>query len=73
MSAQIVKVGQIWEDNDARDRLSIRRHIRVTAVHVTAGKASCVNILTGRETQIRLDRFKGKRTGYTLVEDVPDA
>ena len=64
-AASVVKVGQVWADNDSR---GFSRHIKVVAIQ--DGKALVQSLGTNWMTRIRLDRFKPTSTGYRLVEDV---
>lgn len=59
----VVKVGQIWKDNDKRVGV---RTLRV--IDIVEGRA--IVLSRGRTTRIKLDRFNPNRqTGYTLVVD----
>lgn len=61
-----VRVGQVWEDNDWRSK---GRQVLVLAVdetHATVKSPSG----HGRQTRIRLDRFRPNSTGYVLVKDI---
>ena len=59
-----VRPGQIWADNDKR---SAGRRVTVTSVGQTH---ALVETSLGRQTLIRLDRFRPTSTGYRLVKDV---
>lgn len=76
-----VKVGQLWLDNDKRNRAD--RFVRVTAIEeqVDPFKHHRYKVATceawydepgakSRTVHIRVDRFKPNTTGYRLVEDV---
>lgn len=76
-----VKVGQLWQDNDKRNRAP--RFVRVTSIrevvdpfkHHTYEVATCEAWYDeagskSRTVQIRADRFKPTTTGYRLIEDV---
>jgi hypothetical protein len=82
MSRPIVKIGQVWVDNDKR---SAGRKIQVVSLLLRdqpgAGGVDSALVRTieapkaprtvGRTTYIRLDRFvETQQRGYTLVEDV---
>jgi len=65
-----VKVGQVWADNDKRQRglrtLEVRK--------VSAGKAVCSVLIDGmysRNTTISIQRFQPNSTGYRLVSEAP--
>ena len=61
-----VEVGQIWQDWDKRFRHQTPTYKRV--LKVDKKFAYCVGVESGRETRIRLDRFKPNSTGYRLTE-----
>jgi hypothetical protein len=76
-----VKPGQLWLDNDKRNRAP--RFVRVTSIreitdpfkHYKYEVATCEAWYDepgskSRTVQIRVDRFKPIATGYRLVEDV---
>jgi hypothetical protein len=72
MEAPEVRVGQVWADNDKRNRA--RRYIQITAID--GDKAVCEAWYDepsskARTVRIRLDRFKPTSTGYQLVSE-PD-
>jgi len=72
-----VKPRQVWADNDVRSRGRTVEVVSVDATHAT------VKVLTartaappqereravGRQTRIRLNRFRPNNTGYVLVAD----
>lgn len=62
-----VKVGQVWEDWDIRNRAGhvYRRRFTIVAVGTTHATVQGVT-----RTRIHLDRFKPNSTGYRLVRDV---
>ncbi len=65
--SDVAKVGQIWQDNDKRNRAP--RFVRVTAVNETHARCEAWYEeagATSRTVRIRLDRFKP--TSYRLVE-----
>lgn len=67
-----VKVGQLWQDNDKRNRAL--RFVRVTAVDETHARCEAWYEEAGstaRTVRIRLDRFRPTSTGYRLIEDTP--
>lgn len=77
-----VKVGQVWADNDKRAE---GRKVRVVAVDTTHATVELIDLRgraalrkpderaePGRQTRIRLDRFKPTSTGYRLDTDAPD-
>lgn len=79
MNADVVKVGQVWSDNDKRSK---GRRVKILEVHTEMADgrpfANPYAIVQhplgwGRKTTIRLDRFRPNSTGYTLVDDDPDA
>lgn len=63
-----VKVGDIWEDCDAR---MTKRHLLVK--EIAGDKATVVEVSkvtrreVGRKVKIRLDRFKPTSTGYRRI------
>ena len=59
-----VKVGQVWQDVD--DRMNGRR---IKVVRLEVRYAICDVVGAGRQTKIRLDRFKPTSTGYRLIEE----
>jgi len=61
----LVRVGQVWEDNDRRQRANPRRG---KILRVMGGFAT-VKWDTGRTTEVALKRFRPNSTGYRLVED----
>jgi hypothetical protein len=69
-----VKVGQVWADNDKRQRKA--RTVTVIAVQKEfdgvplSNPYAVVKSSTGRCTSVRLDRFRPTSTGYRLVQDV---
>ena len=70
----VVKKGQIWQDWDIRLRVAgYQRFIEIIHIHWTCGGyyATCRNIKTRRETNIKLSRFKETSTGYKLVNTKP--
>lgn len=63
----VVKVGQVWADNDKR---SADRTLKVLAV--VDGRALVQEITgrnPGRTTKVSVSRMKPTSTGYKLVED----
>lgn len=67
-----VKVGQVWEDNDPRQKkegIAIRR-IKVLEIKDGRARVQSPSGL-GARTWIRLNRFRPTASGYKLVEDVP--
>lgn len=73
-----VRPGQIWRDNDRR---SVGRTVRVLSVDATHANVELVTprdgghrgARPGRQSRIRLDRFRPTATGYRLVQDAPGA
>jgi hypothetical protein len=59
-----VQVNQIWQDCNIRFRKVTPRLIKV--ISIKNNMATCRNIVTGKITEIRLDRFKPNSTGYKL-------
>ena len=59
-----VKVGQVWQDVD--DRMNGRR---IKVVRLEGRHAICDVVGAGRQTKIRLDRFRPTSTGYRLIEE----
>lgn len=71
MSVHPVRIGQIWMDCDKRMQ---NRKVQVTRIE--GDYAFCrhwaqIGGASGRETRIRLDRFKKSSTGWLLVHDSP--
>jgi hypothetical protein len=70
--SDIVKVGQVWLDNDRGHvedvRLGKRPQREVRILEVFRDVATCENVATGRKTSIRLSRFRPTSTGYRLKE-----
>ena len=67
----MVRIGQIWADNDSR---GFDRKIRVVSLNETHAIVEPVPAYPkGKgKTRIRLDRFKPTSTGYRLVRDVKE-
>jgi len=69
---QPVEPGQVWADNDPR---GYGRKIRVVAIDGTHATVEVVahravsSGTAGRQTRIRLDRFRPTSTGYRLVRN----
>ena len=75
-----VRVGSVWADHDKR---SAGRHVQVVAVDATHAKVELCSergrpargheaapvAKPGRQTKIRLDRFRPTSTGYRLVSE----
>jgi hypothetical protein len=71
MSVHEVKVGQVWLDCDKRMQ---GRKLRVERIE--GGYAICRPWSKhygdiGRDTRIRLDRFRKSSTGFLLAHDAP--
>ena len=66
MTDHPVRVGQVWRDNDPRER---GRLIRIMDIE-TDGRARCSS--RGRTVRIRLDRFKPTSNGYVLHKEAPE-
>jgi hypothetical protein len=64
-----VKVGEVWVENDPR-----HPHRKKVVGFLLSkspegfGYAKLENVLTGKGSIARLDRFNGKRGGYSKVE-----
>jgi hypothetical protein len=75
-----VRVGQIWADNDPRAEGRSVHVVAVDATHATvalvdqrgrpARNTPVQRAEPGRQTRIRLDRFRPTSNGYRLLEDV---
>jgi hypothetical protein len=73
-----VRPGQIWADNDKR---CAGRQVRIVEVDSTHALVELHvpravgddHAKPGRQTRIRLDRFRPTTTGYRLAEEAPDA
>jgi hypothetical protein len=73
----VVKVGQVWKDNDKR---MTARHLRVESIpeDPTAKDAKCTLVpcrpngsaITIRTVKILIRRMRPTSTGYTLIKDV---
>jgi hypothetical protein len=78
-----VRPGQIWADNDKRSYGRKVRVVEIDATHATvelvdqrgrpAANTPVQRAETGRQTRIRLDRFRPTSTGYRLHEDAPES
>lgn len=81
-----VRPGQVWQDNDKRAYGRKLRVVDVDATHATVelvdprhwqnrsrsiGDDDPRRAQPGRQTRIRLDRFRPTSTGYRLIEDAP--
>jgi hypothetical protein len=65
--APVVRVGQVWEDNDKRTRGRTLRVVRVEGRRVV-----CDVFLYGgfsRQTNISIERFRPTSTGYRLLHE----
>jgi hypothetical protein len=60
-----VKIGETWGENDPRYTCEDRRIVEV--ITISDGYAEIRHIKTGRRSRVRLDRFHGKRGGYSLM------
>lgn len=80
--APVVRVGQVWADNDVRSTGRQIRVVEVDATHATVelvdqrgrparGHEDAQKAEPGRQTRIRLDRFRPTSTGYTLLQGAP--
>lgn len=71
-AATVVRVGQVWADNDWR---SEGRTVMV--MEIVGDRAICSvawpNHKHLRRTAIALRRFRPNSTGYRLISDVPNA
>jgi len=64
-NATEMKVGQIWENNDHRDHIRLKRVVRVEGT-----RAYITPVDGGRMVQVDCEKFLGRqgtRSGYTLV------
>lgn len=66
MNDHPVRPGQVWRDNDPRQRGRLIHIIDVEA----DGRARCRS--RGRTVRIRLDRFKPTSNGYVLHKEAPE-
>lgn len=65
-----VKVGQVWEDNDPRQKKEGVAVRRIKVLEIVDGKALCQHPSgLGRKTKIRLDRFRPTASGYKLISE----
>jgi hypothetical protein len=60
-----VKIGQIWVTNDPRD--TYPHKVRVVKL-IPGGYAEIMEIHTLRKSKAKLNRFHGRRGGYSKVE-----
>jgi hypothetical protein len=76
VSAPNVRPGQVWADNDRREKGRTLKVLEV--VEREGGDHAIVEVLTGkggrkldkpRQTRIAVRRFVPNSTGYTLVQD----
>lgn len=58
-----IAVGQHWQENDTR----FARIVEIDYLMPDRGKVKIRNLLTRRVTTASIDRFNGKRGGYSLV------
>ncbi len=65
-----VKVGQVWADNDPRQKNG--RQIKVLSIEGDRATVQHPSGL-GRKTKVRLNRFRPTNSGYRLVKDVESA
>lgn len=66
-----VKVGQVWEDNDPRQKKEGIAVRRVKILEIVDGRALVQHPSgMGRKTKVRVNRFRPTASGYKLVEDV---
>lgn len=66
-----VKIGQIWLDCDKRMQNRKLRVERIENGYAFCRHWSNFGGVSGRETRIRLDRFRKNSTGFLLVTDAP--
>lgn len=65
MKVTEMRVGQIWENNDHRDHIRLKRVVRVDG-----GRAYIAPVDGGRMVQVDCEKFlkrQGTRSGYTLL------
>jgi hypothetical protein len=58
-----VRIGQLWKDNDPRVP---NRYLKI--LDVKDGYAYA-RVLAGKQTKIKLSRFKPTSTGYILISE----
>ncbi|MEO3869370.1 hypothetical protein ABGB18_11110 [Nonomuraea sp. B12E4] len=83
-----VRAGQVWADNDERvagrtlrveaidgDKAvcTVLTNSTDTQERIDRGERSNLQDTRGRTTRISLARFRPTKTGYRLVQDVPDS
>lgn len=82
--APVVRVGQVWADNDNRSAARQVRVVEIDDTHATVelvgqrgrparGHELRQEAKPGRRTRVRLDRFRPTSTGYRLVNDATGA
>jgi hypothetical protein len=64
-----VKIGKVWVENDPRHPRKIRVVEFLSKVDIRGvGYAQVENLATGKISIARLDRFNGRRGGYSRAE-----
>jgi hypothetical protein len=71
VSVYAVRVGQIWLDCDKRMQNRKLQVDRIEGDHAVCRHWSEFGGASGRETRIRIDRFKKTSTGFLLFKDAP--
>lgn len=65
----VVKVGQVWQDNDSRHTSFIRL---IEVKRVVGDIVECVSRAEGKERNVKINvmRFRPTASGYKLYKDV---
>ncbi|MCL2174444.1 MAG: hypothetical protein FWB73_00215 [Treponema sp.] len=65
----MVKVGQVWKDNDKRIDIYGERFVTVLEVNETFAICNSERNKRIRKVRIKLSRFKPNSTGYVLIQE----
>jgi hypothetical protein len=62
-----VKVGEVWVENDPRHprKVKVVRFLTDKPYYDGFGYVELENVATGKRSVARLDRFNGRRSGYS--------
>ncbi len=75
MTDVVLKVGQVWADNDPRGAAYYGRERHIMVVEVLPNGARCKVVqhgnteMIGRETLILAKRFRPTKGGYRLISE----
>jgi hypothetical protein len=66
-----VKIGEVWVENDPRHprKICVMEFLDHVCPRNGAGYARIKNFATGKMSEARLDRFNGRRSGYSRAEE----